>query len=67
MRYSNRSTKPVVKSPPSYTQRFALWPRKLDSGSWIWLAHYYITPNANGEGRFISHSEYMLETGRIPR
>lgn len=61
MRYANRTHTPTIKSPPSYTKRFALWPRKLDSGSWVWLAHYYITPNSNGVGRLISHSEYIQE------
>ena len=60
MRYTNKTVKTHNYSP-SYTKRFALWPRKLDSGSWIWLAHYYITPNAYGVGRFISHSEYLQE------
>jgi len=67
MRYTNRTVRthtPIIKSSSSYTRRFALWPRKLDSGSWVWLAHYYITPNANGVGRFISHSEYLEEIGQ---
>jgi len=49
---------------PTYTQRFALWPQRLDSGAWIWLEYYYITPNSNGEGRLLSHREYTRETGR---
>jgi hypothetical protein len=68
MRYTNRTVRthtPIIKSPPSYTKRFALWPRKMDSGLWVWLAHYYITPNSNGVGRFISHSEYIQETVKL--
>lgn len=50
---------------PYYTKRFALWPRSVDSGSWVFLSYYYITPDSNGQGRVLSHSEYLEERDRV--
>lgn len=50
---------------PYYTKRFALWPRRVDSGAWVFFSHYWITPDSNGQGRILSHSEYLEEHGRV--
>lgn len=44
-----------------YTKFFAVFPRRMTSGSWVFLGWYYITPDPNGQGVLLSHREYLEE------
>jgi hypothetical protein len=46
----------------NYHRKFAWIPTRMDSGAFIWLNHYYIRPNAHGEGVLLTRMEYQLES-----
>lgn len=46
-----------------YTEFFAWWPRRVTSGSWVWLDPYFIRPGENGLGVELTFAEVLAEQG----
>lgn len=45
----------------TYTELWAWWPVRADSGGWIWMATYYIRPGHLGQGYVLRRVEYLRE------
>lgn len=45
----------------NYTRYFALVPKRMESQVLVWLSYYYMRPNSNGEGIYLSEAEYWTE------
>ena len=54
------------KYPMHYHKTFAWLPTRMSSGALIWLNHYYIRPDHNGEGVLLTRMEQLLEQGLSP-
>ena len=59
--------KPVEYFGQRYTQFFAWLPKRMSSGSWVWLEPYFIRPDRNGTGIVLSFEEVRLEHNRFPK
>ena len=44
-----------------YTEFFAWWPRKMTSGTWVWLDPFYMRPDRNGQGVLLSFDEMLRD------
>ena len=54
----------ITRNGRNYTRLYAWYPVQADSGSWIWLGHYYIRPGAQGVGLVLSQLDFQLEISR---
>lgn len=45
----------------TYTRKFAWYPVRSTAGQLLWLVHYYIRPDRNGEGVLLSGFDLQLE------
>ncbi len=51
----------VTVNNRTYSQLFAYWPTRTSRGQLIWLEHYYMRPDRNGQGIILSKVDWILE------